>query len=207
MISGGTVNVTGTVQRRRPPHRRHARRRTPEITGTLEWTGGKLAGAGHARASAQGGTLILNGISSLTTGRVLENRGLIDVRGTSSLFDDFDAPAERIENLGTIRKTAGTSSTLGAPLHNAGVVDGKVGELRLEDGTAEPDTGTFTGTDAANRVVLVGERTFTGAVQLPGTIEIADDLTVRDRRHADGRRHRDPARRHAARQRDRHRAG
>ena len=59
------------------------------------------------------------------------------------------------------------------------MIDGKVGELRIEDGTAEPDTGTFTGTDTANRVVLVGERTFTGAVQLPGTIEIADDLTVR----------------------------
>ena len=78
---------------------------------------------------------MLNGIASLTTGRVLENRGLIDVRGTSSLFDDFEAPAERIENLGTVRKTAGTSSTIGAPLHNPGTVDGQVGELRIEDGT------------------------------------------------------------------------
>ena len=177
VISGGTVNATGTVS--------VAGRftggtlsGTPEITGTLEWTGGKLAGAGTTRV-AQGGTLILNGISSLATGHTLENRGLIDVRGTASLFDDFDDPAERLENLGTIRKTAGTSSTLGAPLHNVGVVDGKVGELRIGDGTAEPDTGTFTGTDTANRAVLVGERTFTGAVQLPGTIEIADDLTVR----------------------------
>ena len=66
-----------------------------------------MAGPGTTRV-AQGGTLILNGIASLTTGRVLENRGLIDARGTSSLFDDFDAPAERIENHGTIRKTAGT---------------------------------------------------------------------------------------------------
>ncbi len=74
---------------------------------------------------------------------------------------------------------AGTCSTIGAPLHNVGTVDGKVGELRLEVGTGEPDTGTFTGADAANRVVFVGERTFTGAVQLPGTVEIADALSVR----------------------------
>ena len=110
---------------------------------------------------------------------MLENRGLIDVRGTATIFDDFEDPAERIENLGTIRKTAGTSSTIGVPLHNAGVVDGKVGELRVEDGTPEADTGTFTGTDAANRVVFVGKRTFTSAVQLTGFSEIADDITVK----------------------------
>ena len=179
MITGGTVNVTGTVTvAGRFTGGTLGGAGTPEITGTLEWTGGKMAGPGTTRV-AQGGTLILNGISSLTTGRVLENRGLIDVRGSATLFDDFDDPAERVENLGTIRKTAGTSSTLGVPLHNAGVVDGKVGELRIEDGTSEPDTGTFTGTDAANRVVFVGERTFTSAVQLTGSTEIADDITVR----------------------------
>ena len=178
-ITGGTVNVTGTVAvAGRFTGGTLGGAGTPEITGTLEWTGGKMAGPGTTRV-AQGGTLILNGISSLTAGRVLENRGLIDARGTATIFDDFEDPAERIENLGTIRKTAGTSSTIGVPLHNAGVVDGKVGELRVEDGTPEADTGTFTGTDAANRVVFVGKRTFTSAVQLTGFSEIADDITVR----------------------------
>ncbi|MBE2319415.1 hypothetical protein DVA67_025800 [Solirubrobacter sp. CPCC 204708] len=145
-----------------------------DVTGTLEWTGGKMAGPGTTRVT-QGATLILNGISSLATGRVLENRGLIDVRGSASLFDDFDQPAERVDNHGTIRKTAGTSSTLGAPLRNAGTVDGAVGELVLEDGTSEPDTGTFTGA----RVVLGGARTLAGAATLPGTVELTADLTVR----------------------------
>ena len=127
-----------------------------------------MAGPGATKVT---GTLVLNGISSLATGRVLENRGLIDLRGTATVFDDGSG---RVENLGTIRKTAGTSSTIGAPLRNAGTVDGQVGELRLDDGTDQPDTGTFTG------VVFVGPRTFTSAVAMPGTVEIADDLTVRD---------------------------
>ena len=204
-ITGATVNVTGTVAvAGRFTGGTLGGAGTPEITGTLEWTGGKMAGPGTTRV-AQGGTLILNGIASLTAGRVLENRGLIDARGTATIFDDFEDPAERIENLGTIRKTAGTSSTIGVPLHNAGVVDGKVGELRVEDGTPEADTGTFTGTDAANRVVFVGERTFTGAVQLTGFSEIADDITVQGGRHAHAGRHRRAARRQADRQRHRHR--
>ncbi|MDA0182237.1 hypothetical protein OJ997_18165 [Solirubrobacter phytolaccae] len=176
LISGATVNGPVTVVAARMTGGTLGG--TPDITGTLEWTGGKMAGVGTTKV-ATGATLILNGIASLTTGRVLENRGLIDVRGTATIFDDFDAPAERIENLGTLRKTAGTSSTIGAPLHNVGTVDGKVGELRLETGTTEPDTGTFTGTDATNRVVFVGARTFTGAVALPGTVEIADNVTVK----------------------------
>lgn len=179
VIAAGTMNVTGTVAvAGRFTGGTLGGAGTPEITGTLEWTGGKMAGPGTTRV-AQGGTLILNGISSLATGRVLENRGLIDGRGLSSLFDDFDEEAERVENFGTIRKTAGTSTTIGVPMRNAGVVDGKVGELRIEDGAGEPDTGTFTGADAANRVVFNGERVFTGAVQLTGTTEIAEDITVR----------------------------
>lgn len=176
VISGGTVNGTvGIVAARLTGGTLGA---AADITGTLEWTDGKMAGPATTKV-AVGATLILDGFSSLTGGRVVENRGVIDARGTSMVFDDFEAPAERIENLGTLTKTVGTSSTIGAPLHNVGTVDGKAGELRLEVGTAEPDTGTFTGADAANRVVFVGQRTFTGAVQLPGTVEIADALTVR----------------------------
>ena len=74
----------------------------------------------------------------------------------------FDDGSGRVENLATIRKTAGTSSTIGAQLRNAGTVDGQVGELRIEDGTDQADTGTFTG------VVFVGQRTFTSAVAMPG---------------------------------------
>ncbi len=203
VISGATVNgAVGIVAARMTGGTLGA---TADITGTLEWTGGKMAGPGTTKV-VQGGTLILNGISSLTTGRVLENRGLIDARGSSSLFDDFDDPAERIENLGTIRKTAGTSSTIGAPLHNTGTVDGKVGELRIEDGTAEPDTGTFTGTDATNRRRARGQAHVHGRGRAAGDDRDRRRPDGARRRHADDRRHRDPARRRAARQRERDRA-
>ena len=135
-----------------------------DVTGTLEWTGGKMVGPGTTKVT---GTLLLSGIATLD--RVLENRGLIDLRGTATVFGTGS-----IENLATVRKTAGTSSTIGAKLHNLGTVDGQVGELRIEDGTDQADTGTFTG------VVFVGERTLTGAATLPGTVEIADNLTVRE---------------------------
>ena len=48
---GGTVNVTGTVTIAGRFTRRDARRPTPEITGTLEWTGGKMAGPGTTRVA------------------------------------------------------------------------------------------------------------------------------------------------------------
>ena len=163
-LAGGTLGGTGTLT----------------VTGTLEWTDGKMSGTGRTRV-APGGKLELRGIGSLTGGRTLENAGLLDVTGDHMLFDDFEAPAELLHNTGTIRKTAGTANgaTIGVPLRNDGTVDGAVGELRLDDGASAPDTGIFTGTDAANHVVLQGARTLTGAVQLEGTTEIAGDVTVR----------------------------
>ena len=163
-LAGGTLGGTGTLT----------------VTGTLEWTDGKMSGTGRTRV-APGGKLELRGIGSLTGGRTLENAGLLDVTGDHMLFDDFEAPAELLHNTGTIRKTAGTANgaTIGVPLRNDGTVDGAVGELRLDDGASAPDTGIFTGTDAANHVVLQGARTLTGAVQLTGTTEIAGDVTVR----------------------------
>ena len=67
-----------------------------------------------------------------------------------------------------------------SPLRNDGVVDGQ-GRRAAARATArpEPDTGTFKGTSAANRVVFAGARTLTGAVQLLGH--------RRDRRRPDGR--------------------
>ena len=163
-LSGGTLGGAGTLT----------------VTGTLEWTEGKMAGPGRTRV-AQGGTIELRGLGSLTGGRTVENAGLLDVKGDHMLMDDLEAPAELLHNTGTLRKTAGTgnSAAIDVPLRNDGTVDGAVGELWLKDGASVPDTGTFTGTDAANHVVLSGARTLTGAVRLEGTTEIAGDVTVR----------------------------
>ena len=138
-----------------------------------------MAGAGTTRV-AQGGTLILNGISSLDHGpRAREPRA-----------DRRRAAPRRCSTTSTTRRSASRTSARSArPRARArrsarrcttpAWSTARSASCGSRTARAEPDTGTFTGTDAANRVVLVGERTFTGAVQLPGTIEIADDLTVK----------------------------
>ena len=74
-----------------------------------------------------------------------------------------------------MRKTAGTgpsAGVLGLPLRNDGTVESLSGVLKVEDGGATPDTGTFRGASRANRVLLGAGRTLDGDVALEGTVEI-----------------------------------
>ena len=97
--------------------------------------------------------------------------------GDRLLSDDLPAPAELLDNLlgATVRKTAGTGPAAGVlalPLRNDGTVESLSGVLKVEDGGATPDSGTFRGASRANRVLLGAGRTLYGDATLEGTVEI-----------------------------------
>lgn len=157
-LSSGTLGGLGTL----------------DVTGALELTGGRMADAGRAHV-APGGTLVVNGTVSMTGGRRIENEGLVDVAGDRLLSDDLPAPPELLDNRpgATVRKTAGSATgVLGLPLRNDGTVESLSGVLKVEDGGATPDTGTFRGASRANRVLLGAGRTLDGGVALEGTVEL-----------------------------------
>ena len=155
---------------------------TLDVSGTLELTGGRMTDAGRTHV-APGGTLVVNGTVSVTGGRRIENEGLVDVAGDRTLSDDLPAPPELLDNRpgATVRKTAGSGPSmgvLGLPLRNDGTVESLSGVLKVEDGGATPDTGTFRGASRANRVLLGAGRTLDGDVALEGTVEIGSFSTA-----------------------------
>ncbi len=160
-LSGGTLGGSGTV--------------TLPAGGTAVWSAGEMAGSGRtvisgASVAAGSATLAISGSSgkSLHGGRVLENAGVATftsttsissgtgaVIGNSGVFDvrtdahmlyNFGGVKTRFENTGTLKKTAGTATTIiGASVDNDGLVEVTSGTLDLSGGTDDTSSDTSTG--------------------------------------------------------------
>ena len=125
------------------------------VNGTLVWTSGTQSGTGETHVAA-GGTLTRSGALSTTlSARTIRNEGLFafsgaggifagtgarivnaaggtfDIQGDGGIFEGA-APAARLENAGTLKKSAGAgSSTIAIELDNDGVIEAASGILNV----------------------------------------------------------------------------
>ncbi len=131
------------------------------VTGTLNWSGGTMSGTG-ATVIPSGGAFNISGASDhLFDARTINNSGAVTFTATSAgdldvangavfnnlsggVFDiqsdsvvlDFNAGTEgAFNNVGTLRKSAGTgTSTIDIAFNNTGTVDVQTGTLSLTKG-------------------------------------------------------------------------
>ena len=125
------------------------------VNGTLVWTSGTQSGTGETHV-APSGTLTRSGAFSTTlSARTIRNEGLFafsgaggifagtgarivnaaggtfDIQGDGGIFEGA-APAARLENAGTLKKSAGVgSSTIAIELDNDGVIEAASGILNV----------------------------------------------------------------------------
>ena len=157
-FSAGIVGGTGTLAL---------------VSGTFSLTGGTMRDAGTTSVGTPA-TLSQQGNLSLQDGRVLENAGLYELRGSSQITRSGVAPL--VHNTGTIERKAGSgSATIGAALDNDGTVVGGDGLLILNAGDgAREQSGTFRGVDpgfvtfTAGAFDLGAGTSFAGRVRLGG---------------------------------------
>ena len=165
-LSGGTLSGAGAM-----------------TLGRLAWTAGTFAGAGTTTTGAvaldgaatkllRDRTLVLTGTSTLDTplelsgAAVLRNQGLLDLRA------DVTIRGTRLENAGTLRKSAGAGpTTLALVLDNTGVVDVRTGTLQAVGGLANYD--------AATKTLSGGEYDLTGTLAVPGLEVARNAATIR----------------------------
>jgi hypothetical protein len=122
--------------------------------GTVLWSGGRVRGGG-------------------TPGTFIYNYGVWDSQGDLTFNSDFTQQGLAFNNLGTLRKSAGTNSTVFSPngseatLNNSGVVDIQTGSIVLNGG------GTFTaGSVSGNGVLYLSA----GGFNLNGTLTTATNV-------------------------------
>jgi hypothetical protein len=188
--------------------------RAVTVTGAWNTTGGKIAGSGTVASGAfsktgagllelQGGTVVLNGTSSISGGRICvgvfqQGFGFMEINGTFSVLDGAEAtPLDNCGNGGRIRvnqpsgrflKNSPGSSTVSQSFDNDDTVEVLQGDLLVSNGEAgNAQTGTwivpalhalrFTG--GFNSVAAGGSVTGAGTVgmQSGGVLSLADGGT------------------------------
>ena len=113
--------------------------------GTLTWSGGTMRGPGTTTVQAAG-TVRVTGYTTLADGRVLENRGSLEL-ATDNRYMSRSGAAPLVRNTGTIRRTvAGPNDTdLRVPVENDGLVISDTGRLLLSGGGGGGSSGAFGG--------------------------------------------------------------
>lgn len=159
------------------------------ITNDLNWTGGTIGNqvdAGQLITSAtvtlnggdrlettwqNNGTLTWSGGSfTLNTNGILINNGTFDIQTDQDIFT-LGSP-QSIQNVGTIEKTSGSSTTIFYPdFTNSGIVDVQTGTLRIRGGS---NTGQIV--PSAGGTVDISSQTFTNEVG--GTLGGVGNITV-----------------------------
>lgn len=163
---------------------------------SYDWTGGAMSDTGKTQIPPNGTlTISGNGQVSLTGQREISisgtavwkdnakihiggggqvsilNSGVFDAQGDGIVDGSGTAPIRRFHNLGVFRKSGGlgqTTFTLGAELHNHGLVDVQSGSLNTT-GT-QSHTGTFK-LAAGAKLILDGSDTFQSGTNFQGNGE------------------------------------
>ncbi len=131
------------------------------VTGTLTWTAGTMADAGTTRIG-RAATLAREGPTTafLTTGRLLEVQGTLDLRMDRPISPSA-APAPLLRSTGTVVKSAGPGTAqISTAFENDGVVRSDSGILELRGGDGAGESGGDAGGAAATGTVRFAFGTF-----------------------------------------------
>ncbi|MBI5802249.1 MAG: PD40 domain-containing protein [Verrucomicrobia bacterium] len=189
-LGGGTLSGTGT------------------IAGTLNWTAGTM-GAGGTTTIASNSVLMVSGGADKSLNRRLDNYGtvtwttgritgdstpvlnnyagaLFDTQSDATLFDSNDSTVKTFNNSGTVRKSAGTGTSIWQGLfNNGGTLNVQTGTLALAGGGES--SGAFTNALGATvdftggTQVLTNGASFSGAGLSRingGTLNVSTNATV-----------------------------
>src|SRR6185295_8857068 len=176
------------------------------ITGTVNWAGGSMTGAGATTVPAGATLNLTTGLGNhLFLARTLNNAGtaILTQGGTSGTvfflqagtFNNqaggvFDVRADRginsnggtnlFANAGVVRKSAGTGlSTVGVPFNNNGTVEVQTGTLEFSNGGTS--SGAFNVSQGATLEFGGGTHTLTAAssINAPGaTLNLTSTITI-----------------------------
>ncbi|MCM0590374.1 MAG: Calx-beta domain-containing protein [Gloeotrichia echinulata DEX184] len=188
-LSGGTLTGTGDL--------------TIETGGTFNWTGGYQTGAGKTIIQ---GTATLSGNNKFLGSRTIENQGTTTwTGGDIYLYDSavwnntdtgvFDIQSDRyfyhwygnqpkLNNAGTLKKTAGTGTTyISTQFNNTGTVQVSSGTLNLQSGGTssgifKADTGGTLLFSGGNYNFTGGSLTGSGVISISGGTVSVNEATA-----------------------------
>ncbi|WYM00653.1 MAG: Calx-beta domain-containing protein [Gloeotrichia echinulata CP02] len=188
-LSGGTLTGTGDL--------------TIETGGTFNWTGGYQTGAGKTIIQ---GTATLSGNNKFLGSRTIENQGTTTwTDGHIYLYDGavwnntdtgvFDIQSDRsfvyyygnqpkLNNAGTLKKTAGTGTTyISTQFNNTGTVQVSSGTLNLQGGGTssgifKADTGGTLLFSGGNYNFTGGSLTGSGVISISGGTVSVNEATA-----------------------------
>jgi hypothetical protein len=164
--------------------------------GTLNWTGGMMAGNGITKVQTNG-VLTISGPTEKQLNRRLDNFGtvtwtgeritgdnypafnnqagaLFDIQTDNTIFASYSATVGALNNLGTVRKSAGTgATTFYGALNNSGLLEIRTGTVSLLGDYAPLASSSL-------RVYLGGltAGTQSGQLLVSGTTALAGTLDI-----------------------------